>query len=100
MNCCRISFEVGICSFILEIRSPFSIATLRLGVNLTQGHAVLPSEASAILILGREDGRPAFLPAELALYWPPRRLDGTSAALKLVSRDRITANAKGRRLAK
>src|SRR5262249_55815563 len=80
----------------------FTLLCIRLpaaGIDLAQGDALLPSNASARLILWRERGRLPFLPAELALDGAPGGDHGTRPPLQLVPVDRITADAERTRLA-
>src|SRR5262249_48685391 len=76
------------------------ICLLRSEVYLSQRHAMLSGDASAVFVFRRENRRPAFQPTELALHGAPGRLHRTRFALKLVATDRIPANAERRGLTK
>src|SRR5260370_37918576 len=72
-----------------------TVGLLCLFVNLAERDAVLAGEAGAVFVLGSEDGRADFEPAELALHRATRRCYCAGAAVQLVPLHGIPADAEG-----
>src|SRR5947209_7163160 len=106
MNCWRISLAVGITEKThlrkgsSRVRRLLRKRLLGGGIDLAEGDAVLPGDAGAVFVLGREERGLAVAPAELALHRAPGRLDRAGPAFELVPAGERPADAEGGRLAK
>src|SRR5262245_49979957 len=62
----------------------FSISLLRRQVDFAERHSVFSGDTGAIVVFRRENRRPAFKPAELALHRSPDSRHGARLPVQLV----------------